>query len=349
PLPAPPPPPAAGRAAPVWPLWVAVVLLAGGLGALAVREMPVPGLQSEAQTAAALGALDRRLATLEARPAAAAELGPVAERLAAAERRLAELAARPAPAPGASVTAMEALAGRVSTLESRPAPATGAAMGAATTEAIAAAVTPLAARLSALEQRPVPPPAATPDAVAQLNQRVSALEARAATADQTPRIAAIENKVALLVAATALQHRLAAGEPLGPALALLPAAADAPAALRAFAAAAPPTAAELRRDFTAAARAAKLGSTPEGGDAATVVRGFLSGLVTVRRGEEVVLGTSDSAALATAETRLDAGDLAGAVAALAPLTPGAAQAVAPWKARAQALLDARAALGALVS
>ena len=331
----------------VWPLWVVVVLLAGGLGALALREAPDLRPQIEAQTASTLGGLDRRLAALEARPAGTADLGPVTERLAAAERRLADLAGRPAATPGASPQALDALAGRVATLETRP--AAPAAPAPVPTEAINAAVAPLAARLATVEQRPAPPPAATPESVAQLGQRIAALEGRAAASDQTPRIAAVERRVAVVHAATAMLHLLSAGKPLGPALGLLPATIEPPAALGAFAATPPPTEAELRRDFAPAARAARLGSTPESGDAQTAVRGFLSGLVTVRRGEEVVIGTSDSTALASAEARLNAGDLAGAVAALAPLSPGAAQAIAPWKARAQALLDARAALSALVS
>jgi len=331
----------------VWPLWVAVILLAGGLGVLALREAPDLRPQIEAQTAATLGGLDRRLAALEARPAGGADLGPMTERLAAAERRVAELAARPAAAPAASPQALDALTGRVAALETRP--AAQAAPAPVPTEAINAAVAPLAARLAAVEQRPAPPPAASPDSVSQLGQRVTALEGRAAASDQTPRIASVEGRVAVVHAATAMLQRLSAGEPLGPALALLPATIEPPAALRAFAAAPPPTEAELRRDFAPAARAARLGSTPESGDAQTAVRGFLSGLVTVRRGEEVVIGTSDSTALASAEARLNAGDLAGALAALAPLSPGAAQAILPWKARAQALLDARAALRALVS
>jgi hypothetical protein len=220
------------------------------------------------------------------------------------------------------------------------------------TEAINAALAPLATRLAAIEQRPAPPPpppAATPEAVAQLGQRLAALETRPAPTDQTARLSTVETRISVVHAATAIAHRLAAGEPLAPALAMLPQGVEAPAALRAFATSAPPTEAELRRDFPQAMRTARHGSTPATGDPATAVRGFLSGLVTVRRGEEIVIGTSDAAILSAAETRLTAGDLAGAVAALAPLTPGAAEAIAPWKARAQALLDARAALRALVS
>ena len=50
--------------------------------------------------------------------------------------------------------------------------------------------------------------------------------------------------------------------------------------------------------------------------------------------------------LARARGSLDAGDLAGAVAAVATLTGPAAQAMADWLAQARALLDARAALAA---
>lgn len=219
-------------------------------------------------------------------------------------------------------------------------------------EAINAAMAPLAARLAAIEQRPAPaapPPAASPEQLAQVAQRLAALEGRPAPPDPAARLTALEARLAAVRAATAAAMRLAAGEPLAPALALLPAGTEPPPALRAFASAAPPTELVLRREFAAAARAARDASTAEGSDAVSAIRGFLSGLVTVQRGDEVVVGTNDAAALAAAEARLMAGDLAGAVAALSPLSAGAAQAMAPWKARAQALLDARAALGALAS
>ena len=51
--------------------------------------------------------------------------------------------------------------------------------------------------------------------------------------------------------------------------------------------------------------------------------------------------------LAEAQGRLDAGDLAGALAALRPLDGQAAEVMAEWRARAQALLDARAALAGM--
>ncbi len=69
--------------------------------------------------------------------------------------------------------------------------------------------------------------------------------------------------------------------------------------------------------------------------------------VTIRQGDHVLVGDAVSDILAKAQSQLDAGDLAGAVATLGDLTGPAASAMAPWKQRAQSLLDARAALLAL--
>jgi hypothetical protein len=73
----------------------------------------------------------------------------------------------------------------------------------------------------------------------------------------------------------------------------------------------------------------------------------LAGLVTIRRGNDVLVGAASSVVLGAAQDRLDAGDLAGAVAALDALDPAAATAAAAWKGDAQALLAARAALAAM--
>lgn len=302
-----PPPSPAASGPTVWPLWVAVLLLAAACGYLSLRLPTDPRPIVEQQVALAVGGLDRRIAALESRPPA--DLAPLAARIAA--------------------------------LEARP----GGASAASVNEAVA----PLAARIGALEQRPMPSPGASPEQLAQMAQRVTALEARPSAGDLATRVAAVEAKAAAGRAAIAIAIRLAAGEPLAPALAMLPSGTAAPPALQAFATSSPPTESGLRRDFPAAARTAREVATSSGGDPAATVRNFFNGLVTVRRGEEVVIGTSDAAALAAAETRLDAGDLAGAVAALAPLSAAAAQAMAPWRSRAQALLDARAALSSLAS
>ena len=64
----------------------------------------------------------------------------------------------------------------------------------------------------------------------------------------------------------------------------------------------------------------------------------------IREGDRVIIGDAVSGVLEHAKRQLDAGDLAGAVTALGGLAGPAAQAMAPWRAQAQSLLDARAAL-----
>ena len=73
----------------------------------------------------------------------------------------------------------------------------------------------------------------------------------------------------------------------------------------------------------------------------------IASLVTVRAGDRVVVGAPASVVLDAARERVEAGDLAGAVAALVALDPAAAAVMADWKARVQSLLDARAALAKL--
>jgi hypothetical protein len=71
--------------------------------------------------------------------------------------------------------------------------------------------------------------------------------------------------------------------------------------------------------------------------------------VTVRHGDQVLVGDPASVVLAEARAKLVAGDLAGAVAALGKLDAAAAKAIAGWRAQAQSLLDARAALASIAS
>jgi len=72
-------------------------------------------------------------------------------------------------------------------------------------------------------------------------------------------------------------------------------------------------------------------------------------LITVREGEKVLVGAPASYALVHAQHELEVGDLAGAVGALDGLDPEAAKVMAPWRAEAQSLLDARAALAGLAN
>ena len=72
-------------------------------------------------------------------------------------------------------------------------------------------------------------------------------------------------------------------------------------------------------------------------------------LVTVKEGETVLLGSPAATTLGLAGEKLAAGDLAGSVAALEGLDPGAAAEMAAWRGQAEALLAARAALSKMAA
>jgi hypothetical protein len=212
-------------------------------------------------------------------------------------------------------------------------------------------IAPLERRLAALEARPAGP---SEDVSAKLNQvAADAAAAKAAEADLSGRLAALEARLqAEEQQAAALAERakraaaltraavaLDAGEPLGE----IP---GAPPALVRFAHAAPPTEARLREAFPAAAAAAAAASRPatEGQSFGARMWLRMRSLVTVRQGDRVLVGPPAARVLGEAAARLDAGDLAGAMAALDTLDEPARDAMAAWRDQARALLDARAAL-----
>jgi hypothetical protein len=132
---------------------------------------------------------------------------------------------------------------------------------------------------------------------------------------------------------------LTSGRPIGD----LP---DAPEALARFAHAAPPTEAQLRLSFPRDAQRALAGEQPDQANAPFIDRVWdrAQGLITIRRGTDVVVGNPAAVILSRAQASLDAGDVAGAVASVDSLTGQPAQAMANWQSHAKALLAARAAL-----
>jgi hypothetical protein len=224
-----------------------------------------------------------------------------------------------------------------------------------------ASVTALSAQVQALAARPAPDNSAQlsslSQTVASLSQRVAALEARPAGGDTSvlaASVAALAQKLASVAQAgqdatqrlariEAARAALDAGQPLG----VLP---GAPPALARYATVAPPTEAGLRESFNAAADAALRASRPA--EPVSLPARLLQraeSLLTVRVAGKVVAGPPAAVPLDAARHRLDAGDLAGALASLAPLDAAAAQAMAAWTGQARALLDARAALRGLAS
>lgn len=185
-------------------------------------------------------------------------------------------------------------------------------------------------RLVALEQRSAAPGAD----IGPLDTRLTALEQRPAQAAPTANLTPLEARLA------ALEARPSGGE-AGPRLAALERAQAASARLSA-------TEAALRLEFRPLAARAIAASKPALDDLPMLDRVWLQlrSQVTVSERDKVLMGSPAAVVLGDAQEKLDAGDLAGAVAALGKLDPGAAAVMADWRARAAALLDARAAVAA---
>ena len=253
------------------------------------------------------------------------------------------------PPPGSAPLEqrVQAIEARVAALERRPAPAQPAPVAAAGPNVAAADLGPLQARVAALEQRPPPAPAPHPDD--SLAPRLTADEARLATLEKTAelpaQLAERANRVARIQAAFIA---LSAGRPLGD----LP---GAPPALARYATVAPPTLAALRLSFPAAAQAALAADHPAPGDKPFLERIWAEAqdLVTIRQGEHVLVGDPAAGVLAHAQTALDAGDLAGAVASVGSLSGAGGKqptpALAAWLDQARGLLAARGALADLAA
>ncbi|MCA3378809.1 MAG: hypothetical protein ING08_01055 [Roseomonas sp.] len=347
------------------PLFAGGAVLVLALAWLIITPRPsVPGLPNLAPLEARLGALEARpgfnpvpietrLNALEARPRATAapDLAPLIQRLEALEARLGMLESRPAPSLDLSSlaprTLAETLATRLDRVTERQ-DALAARLQAADAEALRRTedlARSLLVRLEAAEKLEAERIAAAGAAMegrlagaeAALGARMQALEAAQA------RIAAIEARANRVQAISALRARLDAGQPLGPILAAFP---NAPAALSRFASASPPTEAGLRLGFEDAARIARAASEParEGQSILESASARLAGLITIRRGETIIWGDEAAAALEAARRALEAGDLPGALARLAPLPPAARAALGAWESDAQALLAARAAI-----
>ncbi|WP_368414465.1 hypothetical protein [Falsiroseomonas sp.] len=378
------PPPAAPASPPgllrrldptVLPILAAALVLLGAVAWLLGRPLPQPGAD---EAAARLEALSGRIAALEDR--APPDLAPLREAAAAAAARAEaanrqaaaleqRLAARPAidPAGFAPRPALEDLAGRVEALARE-----GAATGQQGAQRLAAAEQALAgfagrvaaneaalaartqsietqnARLAAMEQALAARLAALEGQIAQRAQAAEQQAARlAALEGHAQRLAALEGRSARMAALDAVRVALDSGQPLGAALRPLP---NPPEALTRFAGTAPPTEAALRLGFEGAARAGRTASEPPAGTGvldSAVSR--LSGMITVRRGEELLWGDAAGAAIERARRALEAGDLDGALGHLTRLSPPAREAMRGWIGQAEALVAARAALRQLAA
>jgi hypothetical protein len=315
--PAPPPEHAAKRDRLPWLVGIGFLILAAAIAGVWLYPLSEPPVTALADARAqALVALEARLARLEQRPAPtpaagspSVDLGPLTTRIAALEQlRVPDLAP---------------LEARVAALEARPTPDSH-----------------LAGRVDALSARADAQETAQRAAQSDLARRLDADEARLAAAERNAgQMSALADRAGRVARVQAAQAALNAGQKLGD----LP---GAPPALARFAAAPPPTEASLRLAFPAAAREALAAARPQSEGQPLLARLWAEtqDLVTVRQGDHVLVGDPAAGVLARARAALDAGDLAGAAAAVGALTGPSAQAMAGWLADARSLLDARAAL-----
>lgn len=308
--PAPSPPPAApprrrGRALPVLATLLFLVLFAA-VGWLWNQQQQLAARFTDQPAAAPdqIAALQHRLDTLE-------------QQLAAIQQRPAPV---PPPAPAPAPVDLGPLEARIAALEQRqpqPAPDLG----------------PLAQKLESVAAEA----SAAKGAQADISGKLADLEQRLAAAEQQAgQLGARATRAQLLEQA---QTALDAGAPLGD----IP---GAPPALARFAHDKPPTEVALRLGFPAAAAAAERASQPSTTGKSFGERMWLraKSLVTVKQGDRVLVGAPAAEVLGEAQARLNAGDITGTLAALDGLDGPAAEAMAPWRQQAQALLDARAAL-----
>jgi hypothetical protein len=276
-------------------------------------------------------------------PPPSPEIGMLRQQVNALETRITRLEQRPPPVVPQPPD-IAPLAARVAALEARKPPGQ-------------VDLTPLENAVAALEKRPVGDPAlaARVDAIASrqealasrvdateasLTHREDAVDARLAPLEKsTGQITALADRSARIARIQAAQAALDSGTQLGD----LP---GAPAALARYAATPPPTEASLRLSFPIMVEAAMAASKPSVDGKPFLDRAWARAqdLITLRQGDQVILGDPSAGVLARARAALEAGDLSGAVAALGALSGPPATAAAAWKAQAQGLLDARKAL-----
>ena len=317
-----------------------IALIAGGIYVLQTNGASADQL---AQLQSKLDSLNQRTASLEARPVPQPPPPPPPPpNLRPLEQRLTALENKPAPVAQldqAGHDEIAALAGRVDGIAARQTllgTQEQTDFGRAQQElkdAVGKVNDQEAADIGKLADQEKADVAKLNDQLASVGTR---LDAAAKAAGQIGAIDARQGRLAQLQAASGA---LAAGRPLG----AIP---NAPPALAQFATKPAPTEADLRLSFDQAAAAARKAGQPYADTQPFLSRLWdraQSGLV-VREGSRVIVGDAVSGVLDSAKQQLDAGDVAAAVAALDGLAGPAAQAMAPWRAQAQSLLDARAAL-----
>ena len=305
---------------------LAVLVLVGGFYAV---RLSAGAAAQVADMQAKIDALTQRAAALEARPLPtppppAPDLGPLQQRLTALENK----APPQVQLDKAGQDQIAAIASRVDGIAARQ-----NLLGTQEQTDIGKLNEQLAAQTKSVNDQ------LTAEA-GKVTTQLGSLDARlAAAAKTTADLTALDARATRTAQLQGAAAALTAGRPLGTI-------AGAPPALAQFATKAPPTEAQLRLSFDAAAAEARKAGQPYADTQPFLSRMWdraQSGLV-IREGDRVIVGDAVSGVLEHAKQLLLAGDLPGAVAALDGLAGPAATAMAPWRAQAQSLVDARAAL-----
>jgi hypothetical protein len=247
----------------------------------------------------------------------ASAIQAVEQRLSDIDSRLSRLEQRPAPDLEKITAHMDALDGRV-----------------ADQARLAARMDALSGRIESLASRDATGLDATKQQLDALATRITAIESRAGSLE------AVTKRLNLIARLQDVSFALAAGRPLGD----LPD--DAPEPLVRYAHAAPPTEAQVRLRFSRDEQVALAAKQPDENDAPFIGRVWdrAQGLITIRRGDDVVVGNPATVILNRAHAALDVGDIVGAVTAVEALKGPPRQTMADWLADAKALLAARSAL-----
>ncbi len=260
--------------------------------------------------------------------APATDLGDLPQRVDALSAKIAALANQPAPPPapadtGATQQGLAALGQRVDQIEA----------------AERSAMRQLQAQQKeAADQSQGGVLAQQKSAISALDGRLSKLEQGAGTIEDAASRASRLGRVQAAIVA------LEAGQKLGD----IP---GAPPELSRFANQAPPTEANLRQTFPALAAHAREVSQPQTAHRTFLQRALarLQQSVTVRQGDDVLVGDPAAGVLSDAELHVQNGDLAGAVQRLGALSGPASMAMAGWVDQARALVAARVALANLAA
>jgi hypothetical protein len=240
----------------------------------------------------------------------------VEQRLADIDARLTRLEQRPTADLGKITTRVDAVEGRI-----------------ADQTQLASRLDTLSGRIESLSGRDPTSLDATKQQLDALTSQVATIRANAGGLD------AVTKRLDHIAKVQAASFALASGRPIGDLR-------DAPEALARFAHTAPPTEAQLRLRFPRDEQTALAAKQPDNTDGPFIDRVWerAQGLITIRRGDNIVVGNPSAVALNHAQAALDAGDLAGAVSAVETLNGQPRQAMANWLADAKALLGARSAL-----